>query len=117
MSHSDLETLGQTIASTLGDAIVAHGVAFGELNVTAKVTRLLDVVKFLRDDSSCRFVSFIDVTATDYPERANRFDVVYHFMSPYKNTRIRLSHPNLFGNNEQIKVIAQSGTFKTRLLQ
>ena len=90
MSHSDLETLGQTIASTLGDAIVAHGVAFGELNVTAKVTRLLDVVKFLRDDSSCRFVSFIDVTATDYPERANRFDVVYHFMSPYKNTRIRL---------------------------
>ena len=45
---------------------------------------------FLRDDPGCRFVSFIDVTAVDYPGREKRFDVVYHFLSPTLNARIRL---------------------------
>jgi NADH-quinone oxidoreductase subunit C len=48
------------------------------------------VLAFLRDDAECRFVNFIDLTAADYPEREKRFDVVYHLLSPYKNTRIRV---------------------------
>ena len=47
-------------------------------------------MRFLRDDPRCRFVNFIDVTAVDYPGRENRFDVVYHFLSPTLNARIRL---------------------------
>jgi NADH-quinone oxidoreductase subunit C len=35
-------------------------------------------------------VSFIDVTAVDWPGRERRFDVVYHLLSPYTNRRIRL---------------------------
>ena len=35
-------------------------------------------------------VSFIDVTAVDWPAREQRFDVVYHFLSPKQNTRIRV---------------------------
>ena len=46
--------------------------------------------RHLRDDPSCRFVNITDITAVDYPGREKRFDVVYHFLSPTLNTRIRL---------------------------
>ena len=36
------------------------------------------VATFLRDDERCQFMSFIDVTAVDWPGRERRFDVVYH---------------------------------------
>jgi NADH-quinone oxidoreductase subunit C len=42
------------------------------------------------DDPRCRFVSFVDICGADYPGRERRFDVVYHFLSPYLNHRIRL---------------------------
>ncbi len=54
-----------------------------------EASKIVDVVKFLRDDPGCRFVSFIDVTAVDYPGREKRFDVVYHLLSPTLNERIR----------------------------
>jgi NADH-quinone oxidoreductase subunit C len=48
------------------------------------------VLRFLRDDPSCQFVCFIDICGVDYPAREKRFDVVYHLLSPYQNTRIRV---------------------------
>jgi len=56
-------------------------VAFNQLNVTVEAAKIVDVVKYLRDDPGCRFVSIIDITAVDYPGREKRFDVVYHFLS------------------------------------
>ena len=38
----------------------------------------------------CRFISIVDVCGVDYPERDERFDVVYHLLSPTKNVRIRV---------------------------
>ena len=72
------------------DEVVATEIAFGELNVTVTLAGLTDFVEFLRADRSCRFGTLVDITAVDYPERAARFDVVYHFLSMYQNARIRL---------------------------
>jgi NADH-quinone oxidoreductase subunit C len=83
----DLNTLGAHIAGKLG---VTHSIAFGELTVHVEAANINAVLGFLRDDAECRFVNFIDLTAADYPEREKRFDVVYHLLSPYKNTRIRV---------------------------
>jgi NADH-quinone oxidoreductase subunit C len=83
----DLNTLGSHISAKLG---VTHSIAFGELTVFAEAANINDVLAFLRDDAECRFVNFIDLTAADYPEREKRFDVVYHLLSPYKNSRIRV---------------------------
>jgi NADH-quinone oxidoreductase subunit C len=47
-------------------------------------------VTFLRDDERCQFWSIVDVTAIDWPGRARRFDVVYHFLSPKQNQRLRV---------------------------
>ncbi len=83
----DLNALGLHIAEKLG---VTHTIAFGELTVYVAAENINEVLSFLRDDADCRFVNFIDLTAADYPERDKRFDVIYHLLSPYKNTRIRV---------------------------
>ena len=90
MDDGKLDALGQTIVSALAGAASTHSVAFNQLTVTVDATKIVDVVKFLRDDPSLRFVNIIDVTALDWPAREKRFDVVYHFLSPYQNTRIRV---------------------------
>ncbi len=72
------------------EAVVSATVAFGELTLIANLANLEALVEFLRDDASCRFSSLVDITAIDHPERAQRFDVVYHFLSMYRNHRIRV---------------------------
>jgi NADH-quinone oxidoreductase subunit C len=44
----------------------------------------------LKADPSTRMTSLVDITAVDHPERADRFDVVYHLLSMYTNGRIRV---------------------------
>jgi NADH-quinone oxidoreductase subunit C len=90
MNDTALDTLGQTIAGALAGAVTGHAVAFGELTLNVEAARIVEIATFLRDDPGCRFISFIDVTAVDYPGREKRFDVVYHLMSPTMNARIRL---------------------------
>jgi NADH-quinone oxidoreductase subunit C len=85
-----LTTLGEKIVAGLGGAATGHSIAFDQLTVTVQADKIVDVVKFLRDDPGCRFVSIIDVTAVDYPGREKRFDVVYHLLSPTLNARVRL---------------------------
>jgi NADH-quinone oxidoreductase subunit C len=83
----NLQELGAYISEKTG---ATHAMSFGELNLHTEPTKIIDVLKFLRDDSECRFVCFIDICGADYPERELRFDVVYHLLSPYKNTRVRV---------------------------
>ena len=85
-----LTSLGEKIVGGLGDAAIGHSVSFDQLTVMVQISKIVDVVKFLRDDPGCRFVSLIDVTAVDYPGREKRFDVIYHFLSPTLNARVRL---------------------------
>lgn len=85
-----LSALGQTIAGALAGSVIDHAVAAGELTVTVKAPDIVKVMRFLRDDPRCQFVCFIDATAIDWPSREKRFDVVYHLLSPYLNTRIRV---------------------------
>ncbi len=85
-----LEKLGEAIASALAGSVVGHQVAHGELTVTATACDIVKVATFLRDDERCQFWGFTDITAVDWPGRERRFDVVYHFLSPKLNRRIRV---------------------------
>lgn len=85
-----LEAIGQAIAMDLADAVIARSIVQGELTITAEPSDIVRVVKFLRDDPRCEFRSIIDITAVDWPSREKRFDVVYHFLSPTKNARVRV---------------------------
>ena len=85
-----MAALGQHIAGALGAAVTGSEIAFGELTITVGRDAIVSVASFLRDDPRCRFISLIDICGVDYPERDERFEVVYHLMSPYLNHRVRV---------------------------
>ncbi len=90
MSEGLLE-LCEIIRSELSAHLVSFDVAFGELNLRVKREGLIDVLRFLHDDSRMHFISIIDICGVDYPAREERFDVVYHLLSPRQNERVRIS--------------------------
>lgn len=85
-----LVALGEHISASLGDVVLGFKVAFGDLTVSVARESIVAVASFLRDDPKCRFIGFIDVCGADYPAREFRFDVIYHFLSPHLNQRIRI---------------------------
>jgi NADH-quinone oxidoreductase subunit C len=85
-----LKDLGEYIASKAGETITGWEIALGELMVTTTRDGLLRVMKLVRDDPNCLFKVLVDVTAADYPERAERFEVVYNLLSLSHNQRIRV---------------------------
>ena len=87
---AELQALSDHVASSLGEAVTAREIVYGELTLVVRGQDIVRAVTFLRDDPQCRFVSFVDICGADYPGRDKRFDVVYHFLSPYLNRRIRL---------------------------
>jgi len=90
MMSDVLQKVAERVVANLGGAVTSHVIAHGELTITAEPSQINEVLTFLRDDPECRFVAFIDLCGADYPEREKRFDVVYHLLSPYMNTRIRV---------------------------
>jgi NADH-quinone oxidoreductase subunit C len=85
-----LHELGDYIRSRQPDAVRGASVTHGELTLDVAVNAIPGLVQFLRLDESCRFSTLVDITAIDWPARKARFDVVYHFLSMYRNQRIRL---------------------------
>ena len=85
-----IEDLSSVLSGARAADIIGTEIAFGELNVTIKLDALLGFVEYLRTDPACKFSTLVDITAVDHPERPERFDVVYHFLSMYKNQRIRV---------------------------
>lgn len=87
---SALEELASHIALRRVDDVISHAITHGELTVHVPANRIVSMVEFLKADQVCKFSTLVDITAVDYPEREQRFDVVYHFLSMYQNQRIRL---------------------------
>ena len=85
-----LEELGEMIAAAQADAVLGTRVALGELTLLATVAGLRRLVTHLRDNAACAFTTLIDITAVDWPERDDRFEVVYHFLSMPQNQRVRV---------------------------
>lgn len=85
-----LKELGAHIEAKRPDCVLSWDVTHDELNVHVALPNIVGLVEFLKTDSTCRFTTLVDITGVDYPERAKRFDVVYHFLSMYQNQRIRL---------------------------
>ena len=85
-----LEELSAALVAARAKDITATEIAFDELTVTVGLGALVDFIAFLRIDPACQFATLVDITAVDYPERPERFDLVYHFLSMHKNQRIRV---------------------------
>ena len=85
-----LQTLADHLATKPAVALLGSEIAFGELTVTVGLGQVLAFVEFLKTDPACKFSSLVDITAVDHPDRVQRFEVIYHFLSMYTNARIRV---------------------------
>jgi NADH-quinone oxidoreductase subunit C len=84
-----LNSLGEHFAAAI-PGVTGFETAFGELTLHAGAASIVQIVEALRDDPKGRFMNFIDLAGADYPAREQRFDVIYHFLSPHLNQRIRI---------------------------
>ncbi|MCL4164830.1 UNVERIFIED_CONTAM: hypothetical protein GTU68_051032 [Idotea baltica] len=101
--------LGEHIASKNGDDVIDFKVAFNELTLNVKREQIVKVLSFLRDDANCKFVQLTDVCGVDYPEREERFDVVYHLLSMHHNQRVRIK----VSTDEETTVPSVCGVFQS----
>lgn len=85
-----LKDLGEYIEGLLPDDVTGYVIANGELTVSAKRDSIVKVLTVLRDDTTCGLHQLLDVCGVDYPERPERFDVVYHLLSMRQNHRVRI---------------------------
>ncbi len=85
-----LNELATYITEARGSLVADTAISFGELTLTSTAESIIPLLTFLRDDKRCGFVNFTDICGVDWPQRADRFDVVYHLMSPKQNQRIRI---------------------------
>ena len=85
-----LKTLADQIGTALGADLIKSTIILGELTIECSVASLHRVLRFLREDQNCQFSQLMDICGADYPQRAKRFDVVYHLLSLHKNHRIRI---------------------------
>ena len=65
-------------------------VKHGELTIYGVRDHITELLRFLIVDSQCKFETLIDLAGVDYPERSERFEVVYHLLSMRLNQRIRV---------------------------
>jgi NADH-quinone oxidoreductase subunit C len=87
---AQLKELAEHVTMRRQDCVLTWNIVFDELTLDVAPANLLGFVKYLASDTTCKFSTLVDITAVDYPERAKRFDVVYHLLSMYQNQRVRL---------------------------
>jgi NADH-quinone oxidoreductase subunit C len=85
-----LKDLSDFITASLPNEVTDAELVNGELFVSARSETIVKVVTFLRDNVNCQFKVLLDVCGVDYPERDERFDVVYNLLSMTLNQRVRV---------------------------
>jgi NADH-quinone oxidoreductase subunit C len=84
------DKLAAYLGDRLGAKLLAAEISLGELSLAVERDSIRETIQLLRDDLLCRFGCLIDICGVDYPEREERFEVVYHLLSPWLNQRIRV---------------------------
>jgi|TARA_B100001079_G_scaffold43860_1_gene35118 NADH-quinone oxidoreductase subunit C len=86
-----VNNLQKTVGLGLATALKTSRINFGQLLIEINVEDLYSTILYLKTNDKCRFKQLIDITAVDYPEKYNRFKIVYLFLSHENNLRILLN--------------------------
>jgi NADH-quinone oxidoreductase subunit C len=78
------------VKGALAALVLSAREAHDELTITVAASDIVSVLTTLRDDPTCQFEVLVDLAGVDYPERAQRFEVVYHLLSLRLNQRLRV---------------------------
>ena len=71
----------EKVTAKFGDKILETSTQFDELGFIVDKSNLLELIRFLRDEAGLKYRHLSDITATDWLDRAKRFEIVYHLYS------------------------------------
>jgi NADH-quinone oxidoreductase subunit C len=78
----------EDLTAALGEALIEARDAVGEVSLTVRRESIVEVCETLRD--RFEYQQLMEIAGVDYPQRAERFDVVYHLLSVTRNHRVRV---------------------------
>lgn len=104
-----LTDLGEYVLAALPNDVQRVEQAHDELMLLIARRSVVRVLTFLRDDSNTAFKQLVDLCGVDYPEREERFEVVYNLLSLKHNQRIRVK----LRTDEDTPVPTVTGVFST----
>ena len=90
MDQQALADLADLVSGALAQDVIETETDGGELSVRVLRQSIVRVLTHLRDDHNCSFKVLVDICGVDYPEREERFEVVYNMLSVTQNHRIRV---------------------------
>jgi NADH-quinone oxidoreductase subunit C len=85
-----LKEIGDHVAAALASDVVSVSQPLDELTILVNASAIVRVLTFLRDDDQCDFKCLVDICGVDWPDRDQRFDVVYNLLSVRLNQRVRV---------------------------
>lgn len=105
MANEFLDYLKATYPQAVLDAALVNN----EMVVTTDAAHVVELLTHLRDNPNCLFKQLVDVCGVDYPQRTQRFDVVYQLLSFKYNLRLRVK----VATDEQTPVPSVHGVFSS----
>jgi len=78
------------LLEVFGGAVLATHAQCGDATARVEAGRIVEVLRFLRDEPGLEFAMLCDLTAVDHLGREPRFEVVYHLYSLARNQRVRI---------------------------
>ena len=89
---NELNNLEKTINSELTSKIIRSKIKHNQILITIDENNLIEVLLFLKTNTVTKFKQLIEVTAVDYPEKEQRFRMVYFLLSHENNSRIVIDY-------------------------
>ena len=89
---NELNNLEKIINSELTSKIIRSEIKHNQILITIDDNNLIEVLLFLKTNAITKFKQLIEVTAVDYPEKEQRFRMVYLLLSHENNSRIVIDY-------------------------
>ena len=84
----ELDSLEKIINSELTSKIISSKIKHNQILITIDDNNLIEVLLFLKTNSTTKFRQLIEITAVDFPQKDKRFRMVYLLLSHETNSRI-----------------------------
>ncbi len=101
--------LADYLADALHEQLETVEWSGSELSLRTGPDNVLEVLRFLRTDSQCLFGILVDLCGVDWPDREQRFEVVYNLLSIRHNLRVRVK----VATDEETPVPTATGLFRS----
>ena len=84
----EIESVAESIRDGMGAIVTDLSIVGDRLVAIVDREDIAKLLVFLRDDVNCQFKQLMDICGVDYPERPQRFEVVYNLLSLVHNNRV-----------------------------